>query len=487
MRDSDALRRHERTVPHWDETCDVLIVGFGCAGACAAIEAAHSDTNADVLVVERSGGPGGTSANSGSFIYLGGGTALQRALEFEDDVENMYDYMMAACGPGPDPALIQPYCEGSVAHFDWLVAQGIPFKSSFFDGAHEPFETDDGLVYTGGEHAHPFRDIARPVPRGHLPQGFRDRGAILMKHLIESAHRAGVRTQTQARCDALVTADDDSIVGAIVSTLEGEKAIRAKRGVILTAGGFIFNKAMLKRYAPTLARCKYKVGTETDDGLGIRLGLAAGGEAIRMDAGDVTMALFPPNDLRRGILVNAQGQRFMNEDVYMGRAGEFVMYRQQGEAYLIVDDDCFARPVSLPVQIAGVGESIQELESEIGFPAGSLSATVDYYNQHAGQGQDPLFHKGRDFVTPLDSPPYGALDLRAENYAYAALTLGGLWITPDGQVRTSTGEAVPGLYAAGRTTSGVAKHGYSSGMSIGDCSFFGRQAGRHAAARTPSG
>jgi 3-oxo-5alpha-steroid 4-dehydrogenase len=105
------LRRDARDVGRFDLECDVLVVGFGCAGACAAIEAAAA--GARVLVVERSGGPGGTSINSGGFLYLGGGTALQKALGYEDSAENMFRYMMAACGPAPDEALIAPYCEGS--------------------------------------------------------------------------------------------------------------------------------------------------------------------------------------------------------------------------------------------------------------------------------------------------------------------------------------------------------------------------------------
>ena len=107
MAGDELLRRDERDVRHWDETVDVLVVGFGCAGACAAIEAAEA--GARVLVVDRSGGPGGTSINSGGFLYLGGGTALQKALGYEDSPQNMFDYMMAACGPDPDEALIAPY------------------------------------------------------------------------------------------------------------------------------------------------------------------------------------------------------------------------------------------------------------------------------------------------------------------------------------------------------------------------------------------
>ncbi len=78
-------------------------------------------------------------------------------------------------------------------------------------------------------------------------------------------------------------------------------------------------------------------------------------------------------------------------------------------------------------------------------------------------------------------PPFAAIDLRAEQPFFTAFTLGGLRIDAHGRVLGASGNPVPGLYAAGRTTSGVAKQGYSSGMSLGDGSFFGRRAGKHAA------
>ncbi|MEZ4290485.1 MAG: FAD-binding protein [Myxococcota bacterium] len=85
--------------------------------------------------------------------------------------------------------------------------------------------------------------------------------------------------------------------------------------------------------------------------------------------------------------------------------------------------------------------------------------------------------QGRQVARPPRRRPYGAIDLRAEAFVYPAFTLGGLRIDPHGRVLTNASEPIPGLYAAGRTTSGVAKHGYSSGMSLGDGSFFGRRAG----------
>jgi len=478
MSEGAGLRVDERDVAAWDEEADVVVVGYGCAGACAALEARAA--GGDVVVVERSGGAGGTSINSGGFLYCGGGTALQKALGYEDSAENMYAYMMAACGPEPDAGLIQAYCEGSVAHFDWILDKGVPYKQSFFPGAHEPFHSDDGLVFSGSEAAWPFNEIAKPAPRGHAPKTIRDKGALLMNKLIAAAEGAGVRAAFGTRVESLVQASDGRIVGAIAHTVEGTRRIRARKGLVLTAGGFIYNDEMVRRHAPLLNQCKYKVGTETDDGSGIRLGVAAGGEAIRMDTGDISLAVFPPNDLRFGICLSAQGQRFLNEDVYFGRLGEYALLHQDGHVYLLVDDEHFGRPENFEVELAAVGETIEEVEAELGMPTGALVQTVAFYNEHAAKGEDPLFNKGADWLAPIAKPPFGVLDLTTENMVYSAFTLGGLWTDVNARVQDGAGEPIPGLYAAGRTTSGVAKQGYSSGMSLGDGSFFGRAAGRHA-------
>jgi hypothetical protein len=96
-------------VPSWEAEADVVIVGYGCAGASAAIEARQA--GADVLVVERATAGGGASAMAGGEIYLGGGTAVQKACGFDDTPEAMYAYLMAATGPGPNQAKVEVYCD----------------------------------------------------------------------------------------------------------------------------------------------------------------------------------------------------------------------------------------------------------------------------------------------------------------------------------------------------------------------------------------
>ena len=160
--------RDARAIARWDEEVDVLVVGLGAAGAAVALEAAGAGV--DTLVLERASGGGGTSAMSGGVIYLGGGTALQKACDFDDSPEEMFKYLMASCGPRPDEAKVRLYCEGSVEHYDWLKAQGVPFKPAFYYGCSGEPPTDDGLVWSGSERAHPFCEIAVPAPRGHVPR-----------------------------------------------------------------------------------------------------------------------------------------------------------------------------------------------------------------------------------------------------------------------------------------------------------------------------
>ena len=252
-------------------------------------------------------------------------------------------------------------------------------------------------------------------------------------------------------------------------------SLRARRGVVLTAGGFIFNDDMLRQHCPPLVRGTFKVGTEGDDGRGIRMAQAIGASVRNMYAGEVSLPITPPRTLIHGILVNGQGQRFINEDTYMGRVGQSALYEQDGEVYLIVDEASY-EVNWMGLAATWVCETAAQLESEIGLPAGSLQCTVDLYNRHAATGEDPLFHKG------VVGAPAGAAD-RGDRPADRAGALRAVHpgrARDDGRRRGAdlTGSPIGGLFAAGRTTSGVCSFGYASGLSIGDSTMFGRFAGR---------
>ena len=149
-----------------------------------------------------------------------------------------------------------------------------------------------------------------------------------------------------------------------------------------------------------------------------------------------------------------------------------------------MDNATFDRPVTKPdIEVSAVGESWAEVESELAMPVGALCRTVNIFNQYAAKGQDPAFHKATKWLRPLLTPPFAALNYCAEDYGVAVFTLGGLDTLPTGEVLDADGNIICGLYAAGRTACGLPRwgEGYSSGMSIGDSTFFGRQAGLTAA------
>ncbi|MFG3619798.1 FAD-dependent oxidoreductase [Nocardia sp. NPDC047654] len=473
-------------VETWDHRADVVVAGYGIAGVCAAIEAARA--GADVLVLERTGGWGGAAALAGGFIYLGGGTPLQQALGFEDTPENMETFLLAALGPGVDKAKIADYCRGSVEHFQWLVSCGVPFREAFWgEPGWEP-PHDEGLMYSGGENAAPFNAIAEPAPRGHVPQmadkrtGEKGGGYMLMKPLADTAAALGIRAEYDMRIARLIVDDDDRVVGVLARRYGKPVAIRAERGVVLATGSFAYHKEMIEGYAPRLIG-RPAAAIEEHDGIGIRLAQALGAELAHMDATEV--AFFgDPQLLARGILVNGRGQRYIPEDTYPGRIGQATLIQQDNQAYLVIDEASYEEALTTETSTpffrqppTWVAETIAELEAEMGLPGQALQATVECYNLHAAGGADPVLGKKPEWVRPLRGP-VAAFDMRGFT---AGFTLGGLRTDLDSRVLHVSGEPIPGLFAAGRCTSGLCAGGYVSGASLGDGSFYGRRAGIAAA------
>jgi len=201
-----------------------------------------------------------------------------------------------------------------------------------------------------------------------------------------------------------------------------------------------------------------------------------------MSEGFAIAPIYPPESVLSGIIVNASGQRFITEDAYHGVLGDAIAYHQQGRAWLITDRDSsysFHQDNFLPVAEAS---TIGDLAAQLDFPKGALQQTVAYYNRHAANGEDPMFRKSPAYLRPLQGPPYTVWDLSATQAFFPAHTFGGLHTTVDGQVLDSFNKQISGLYAAGRNTSGIPTAPYiASGLSVGDCTFFGRRAGRAAA------
>jgi succinate dehydrogenase/fumarate reductase flavoprotein subunit len=308
-----------------------------------------------------------------------------------------------------------------------------------------------------------------------------------MDIVTKQVESRGVQIEYNARALRLIADDAGEVFGFVVRIDNQERNIRAHRGVILCTGGFAMNQDMWRHYSPGVATRAHPIGNPFDDGTGIRMGQGAGGATLHMNQSFVTIPFYPPASHTFGILVNSQGQRFINEDVYHARiAANNIKQLETGEKiYLIIGEKHWKQPNMLGGEVVTAGDDIGEIAEEIGLPVANLTHTFNHYNENAAKGEDPLFHKQADWMEPIE-PTIAAVDITpGEHGIYVGFTLGGLETKPSGEVLTMDGNTIPGLYAAGRATCGMPRRaeGYGSGMSVGDVTFFGRRAGGAAAIR----
>jgi len=528
----------------WDEEVDVAVVGFGGAGACAAMEA--SDNGAKVMVVDRFTG-GGTTKISGGVVYAGGGTSPQKSAGVSDTPEEMYKYLSMETKGVVEDGTLRKFCDESVENLQWLEKKGVQFEGSLC-----PHKTSYPigkycLYYSGNEGIGEYSKKARPAPRGHIPREKKGRkafpGSSFYEPLEKATIRQGVLPRLQSNVRRLITNKEGAVVGLElleippksiwrrlhrvlgflatylhkfspgfalrfrrwVTQIEKKRArsrrVRARRGVILSAGGFVMNRKMLTHYAPKYAKGGLPLGSTGDDGSGIRLGESVGAATGKMDRASAWRFINPPMAWAQGIVVNTQGERFCNESVYGALLGERMCEDHGGKGILVIDKVLFRRalrqmapwkvmyfqllPAALSMFFAArKARTIEDLARICKIPGEKLLATVDAYNAIAtGHTPDP-FGKSKDFYQPLRVPPYYAMDvsLGAKLFVCAKLTFGGLVLDErTGQVKGEDGSVIPGLYAAGRTAMGIPSNSYVSGLSIADCVFSGRRAGRHAA------
>lgn len=521
---------------------DVIIVGFGAAGAAAAIEAA--DRGARVLVLDRGYG-GGATALSGGIIYAGGGTAEQAAGGYRDSVEDMRAYLESEVGDAVTGETLNRFCRQSPAMIEWLKAQGVEFRGGPVPSYKTSYPTDEFyLYYSGNEKAHPHASRARPAPRGHrvLAPGMSS-GKVLFERLARSARSKGVTFISLAHVHALRTDDDGRVCGvryramspahphtrrhALLTRLTAKAGTwmpglvegvvrRAERirsdaavdgearapAVILAAGGFVHNRKWMQEFAPQFLKIS-PLGTAGDDGTGIALGVAAGGMTDKM--GNVTAWRFlsPPSAFLEGLTVGADGRRIANEDLYGATHGNVMMREFGGTGWAIYDaatwqkvKDQIRTQTQLfqrlqLVYLFSVGHkkaaTIEALAAANGIDPAGLRRTVDDYHRGLRSGAGDPAHKDPDLCPPLATPPFYSIDISADSsmfFPIPGLTLGGLVVAEStGEVLRPDGAPVPGLYAAGRNAVGVCSNSYVSGLSLADCVFSGRRAGAHAADR----
>lgn len=467
----------------FDDSADVVVLGYGIAGACAALEARRA--GGDVLAIERASAGGGASALSSGLFYLGGGTDVQRACGYDDSADNMYRYMIASMG-SENAAMVRRYCDDNVAHFDWLEQQGVPFERSCYKGKAVFLLGTEGLLATGNEKVWPYREIAKPAPRGHQAAGEGESpGSIAMEALLGRCDQEGVRASYDTQGLALMADGDGHVRGLRVRRDGRTFNIEARQGVVIATGGFSMNPAMVQEHL-ALSDTTEPLGAAYSDGSGITLGQAAGAATEAMDSVIATASIYPPDRLIKGIVVNVRGERFVAEDSYHGRTAAFIREQPGQQAFLVVDSEIFAYPEieTARHQLIDGFDTIEEMEAALAMPKGALVNTLAGYNDGARKGEDRVFHKDSEWLKPLDKGPYAVFDISFNRSSYLYMTLGGLRIDADARVLGGNGLPIPGLYGAGACTAHIPKSGksYASGMSLGPGSYFGRVAGRTAMA-----
>lgn len=519
----------------WAQSCEVLVVGFGAAGAAAAITA--KEAGADVQIVDRFG-MGGATAKSGGVIYAGGGTAQQKKLGFNDTPEAMFNYLRLETGDAVSEQTLRHFCEDSRGMVTWLESMG-----ASFDSDAPPPKTSyppDGtyLYYSGNEKVMPFSAAATPAPRGHRTVDHGLSGRKLFSHLRDKVESLGIPLMPQAGVRRLITdKTTGEVLGAEVwrmppgthvakrhwrlirwadtihnvapgpadrlrrkaKTLELAHAepmnIRATHGLLLTTGGFIFNREMLADNAPKY-NGNMRIGTTGCDGSGIRLAQTVGADVARMDKVSAWRFINPPQAWAKGVVVDAKGERFCNEAAYGARLGVAMCEDHDGKAWLIIDAalrrvawrECWRDnlwsfqkyPAMLLMLFARRSTTLARLAKRLKLPVEPFCASIHRYNNAASQQNEDTFEKSTGSMQPLLKPPYSAINISVSNplFPCPAITLGGLRVDEDSSAVLNTdGKPIPGLYAAGRAAVGIASNGYVSGLSLADCLWSGRRAG----------
>jgi 3-oxo-5alpha-steroid 4-dehydrogenase len=515
-------------------------VGFGAAGACAALAATES--GADVLAIDRFNG-GGSTELSGGIIYAGGGTRVQRAAGVQDTPEWMLAYLAREVGDVVHPATLQRFVNTSPAMIDWLTDHGVPFEPTVC-----PYKTSYPnnkyyLYYSGSECSGEFLAVGPPVQRGHRVKGKGASGKKLYAALARSAAAAGIRLIPLTRAVRLVTDDKARVIGlrgvtlsdappvtrrlfaspASVAAKPGiyypplrgrmerlmdrleqgfarEIQIRARRAVILCAGGYMANAEMVTRYAPQF-RGGLQLGTTGDDGSGIAMAAAAGAATAHLDNVSAWRFITPPSAFLGSLVVDQHGQRIIDESRYGAAIGHAMVTRHGGKGWILADAALMRkarrqlRQQSLWFQRmqsealfrldSTRGSTLQAVAAKAGVDPAGLLATVEAHNHAIDIGAPDPMGKTDEFRRRVGVGPYTMLNISVRPSLAnpcPMFTLGGVVVDEDtGQATAADGSAIAGLYAAGRTAIGICSNSYVSGLSLADCVFSGRRAGAHAA------
>lgn len=455
---------------------DVIVVGGGLAGHCAALAAA--EVGARVALLEKTVAPGGSSIISGgSFAFAG--TEAQRAAGIDDSLQRLQHDLMDVGGGKADPELVRVYVDGQLETFQWLKRTGVQFHKVSLSSNTS-------------------------VPRTH-PTSSRQLIEVLHSKVLD---HPSVHFLSETTAQQLIRVSPANRITGLRANRQGSPLEIHAPSVVLATGGFSRSPSMVNRYAPHLRRARAWGGLgNTGDGLVMSVELGATLVDMESIAGTFGIAInhYPELDVRPGdelilrmamyrgaIAVNLAGKRFANESISYKKLGAICLEQPKGVAIQIFDQFIMDQSAVAPSLnnfrdaydrgVIRMADTIRQLASDVGIEPIDLESTIARYNHFMQLGVDEDFGRktlGGSYGIPVQirNPPYYAFPCCTALLS----TYCGIRINDRMEVLGANGKAIHGLYAAGEVVGGFHGAGYMSGSALGKAAIFGLAAGRHAA------
>jgi len=490
---------------------DVIVVGAGNAACCAALAAREGGASVIMLEAAPIEDSGGNSRYTGGLmrvVYNGAEDLAHIIPDLTEEekkthdfgsytAEHYYDDMGRITQYRTDPDLCEILISRSFETIVWMRKKGVRFQASY---GRQSYKVDGGKRYKfwGGLAAESWGGGAGMVDNEH-----------------KACARDGIRIFYETPAQSLIADDGGAVLGVRAKHKGRIVEIRSK-AVVLACGGFESNAEMRARYlGPGWDLAKVR-GTRYNTGLGIQMALAAGAmpyghwsgcHAVGWDMnapafGDVNVGdQFQKHSYPWGIMVNARGERFVDEgadfrNYTYAKYGRVVLEQPGMFAWQIFDakiipmlrDEYRIKQVT-KVRADTLEDFVKKLE---GVDAARCLQEIREYNK-AVRTDNPFNMAVKDgrctvglkinksnWANTIDQPPF-------EGYGVTCgvtFSFGGLKITREGEVEDTTGKPIPGLYAAGELVGGIFYHNYPGGTGLTSGSVFGRLSGTSAAAFT---
>ncbi|GAA4102425.1 FAD-dependent oxidoreductase [Zhongshania borealis] len=490
---SRAIANDKQLVRAWDREVDVVVIGSG-TGLCAALVC--SSAGKEVIVLEKNSAPGGNTLVSGGVLWIPNNHVMAKN-GIADSREQAMRYLRKLAQGQSDEALMEAFLDNGPEAVQFIEANtDITWRATQIPGIDRVSDYHpewDGAVLHGRS-IEPVTNNTQHMAGGHL-----------VSSLLASAQKAGVKLFTEAPAVELVTQtleDGSKKITGVVAEYQGRQMrIKVRIGVLVASGGFERNSTMKTHFLR--GPSPYTLGTETNTGDGIRMGMAIGADLRNMNeiwgitvykedaeangASRGGISLMAQFDRRTPgmICVNRYGERFCNESAdYDSTWRSYHTWENWGDlryrnlpAFHIFDHTSrerfgiFGRDnyQSLPDWIVKA-DSLSGLAKKLGIDEAGLITTVARFNRGARKGQDPDFHRGESawdvygtgepsvVLAPLEQGPFYGAEVSPADLG----TCGGLRVNHHAQVIDVFDRPIIGLYCAGNA-SGVGCPGASYG------------------------